>query len=187
MSAQIQTWLEEHRNFGRLLQLLDGEIAAFHAGDRPDYDLMLDVMYYMTHYPDGYHHPLEDAAFAELSQQDDSAREEVEALFEQHRDIERHGAPLLETLQGALDGAVMARDAVERSAAAYSESMRTHMQREESFLFPRLENVLSDEDWARAQASVARTSDPLFGDAVAERYRGLQRRIARYSGCGCEV
>lgn len=187
MSTQIQTWIQEHRNFSRLLQLLDDEIAAFHEGERPDYELMLDVMYYMTHYPDSKHHPLEDAAFSELARLAPTLNDEISALFEQHREIARSGNELADALQGVLGGAVMEREAVERRAAAYGELMRAHMKREESCLFPQLDERFDDNNWLRVHAAVSHAEDPLFGDSVAERYRRLHGRIARQAGCDCAV
>ena len=57
MAKQIAVWKAEHANFLRLLDLLDAEIRVFHQGERPNYDLMLDILYYLIHYPDHFHHP----------------------------------------------------------------------------------------------------------------------------------
>ena len=52
MSDSIALWRAEHANFATLLDLLEGELDLFHKGGSPNYDLMLDIMFYMTHYPD---------------------------------------------------------------------------------------------------------------------------------------
>jgi hemerythrin-like domain-containing protein len=52
-------WHADHVNFGRLLNLLEGELRRLHDDRSPDYELMLDIMYYMTHYSDVLHHPKE--------------------------------------------------------------------------------------------------------------------------------
>jgi hemerythrin-like domain-containing protein len=44
----------------------------FHHGEQPDCDLMLDIFYYMTHYPDRFHHPKEDFAFARVMRPQES-------------------------------------------------------------------------------------------------------------------
>lgn len=55
MTSTIDALQKEHTDFAKLLDLLEAQIGAFHRGERPDYDLMLDVFYYMTHYPDRFH------------------------------------------------------------------------------------------------------------------------------------
>ena len=63
MSASIAFWRAEHTGFAHLLDLLEKKLVAFHTGERPDYDLMLDILQYLGHFPDRYHHPREDIAF----------------------------------------------------------------------------------------------------------------------------
>jgi hemerythrin-like domain-containing protein len=62
----------EHANFDMLLELLEGQLDLFHDGKSPDYALMLDIMFYMTHYPDAFHHPREDLAFARIGEREPS-------------------------------------------------------------------------------------------------------------------
>ena len=38
---------------------LEQQMTAFHAGRDPDYELLRDVVYYLHHYADRYHHPRE--------------------------------------------------------------------------------------------------------------------------------
>ena len=64
MTNDIDKLQSEHTDFAKLLDLLEAQIGLFHRGEQPDYNLMLDIFYYMTHYPDRFHHPKEDLAFA---------------------------------------------------------------------------------------------------------------------------
>ena len=57
MTEPISAWHADHVNFARLLDLLERQLAAFHAGEQPDYALMLDIVHYLRHYPDRFHHP----------------------------------------------------------------------------------------------------------------------------------
>ena len=57
MTDTFAFWHADHVNFGRLLNLLEKQLALFDTGASPDYDLMLDILYYMTHYADVVHHP----------------------------------------------------------------------------------------------------------------------------------
>ena len=51
MAEPIAAWHADHVNFARLLNLLERELIAFHAGEKPDYALMLASVYYLRHYP----------------------------------------------------------------------------------------------------------------------------------------
>jgi hypothetical protein len=41
MASQVGVWKREHRNFAKLLDLLDAQIRRFHDGETPDYQFML--------------------------------------------------------------------------------------------------------------------------------------------------
>ena len=105
MSDPIVAWRTEHEYFRRLLALLHGQLDVFQRGERPDYELMLDVIGYLREYGDAFHHPREDVAFARLKQE--------------HRVIERAGERLAALLNQALDGAMVARVEIEVAAATY--------------------------------------------------------------------
>ena len=74
MQYSLMLWHADHVNFGRLLNLLEGQLQLLHDDGSPDYELMLDIMYYMTHYSDLLHHPKEDIVFARIKARDASAR-----------------------------------------------------------------------------------------------------------------
>jgi hypothetical protein len=55
---------------------------------------------------------------------------------------------------------------------------RHHLSTEERDVMPRAAQVLTEQDWAAVDATVPASPDPLFGDAVLERFGALQRQIA---------
>src|SRR6185503_8101609 len=63
MNSPVALWHTEHVYFRRLLGLLQVELDAFHRGERPNYELMLDIVAYLREYSDAFHHPCEDVAF----------------------------------------------------------------------------------------------------------------------------
>src|SRR5438046_4647146 len=82
MHKTLPLWRAEHVNSTRLLDLLGDQLEVFHAGGVPRYELMLDIMYYMTHYSDVLHHPKEDLAFAEIKARNKEIAPQVDALIE---------------------------------------------------------------------------------------------------------
>jgi hemerythrin-like domain-containing protein len=96
MTDLAALWHAEHVNFARLLDLLEKQVAAFHVGEQPNYDLMLDVVYYLRHYPDQVHHPQEDVAFARVLERDPTMKSQIDRLMQEHHVIAAVGETLRE-------------------------------------------------------------------------------------------
>ena len=54
---------------------------------------------------------------------------------------------------------------------------RHHIALEEGRVFPAAKQALSQEDWAEIDARLGHRDDPLFGDAIVERFRTLRANI----------
>jgi len=175
----IGVWHAEHKRFAQLLDVFERQMMAFHAGEHPDYELMRDIVHYLHHYADRYHHPREDIAFARLVERDRSVQPGVNRLLQEHRVIGAAGDLLLKYLEDILGDSVLERVTVEAAAATYLVYYRHHLAVEEENVLPRAAQVLTPEDWAAVAAAIPTGPDPLFGDDVGARYRDLRERIAR--------
>ena len=60
MYDPVALWHREHLRFARLLDFLERQMKAFHAGQHPHYELMRDAVYYLHHFADRFHHPREE-------------------------------------------------------------------------------------------------------------------------------
>ncbi|MBI2316341.1 MAG: hemerythrin domain-containing protein [Betaproteobacteria bacterium] len=171
-------WHAEHDNFARLLDLLEREVAAFRLGEQPNYDLMLDIVYYLRDYPDQVHHRQEDVAFARLLERDPKMKPQIDRLLQEHRVIAAAGSALLRHLDEVVADALEPRSIVEAAAATYLTYFREHLAAEDEQVIPRAAELLTPEDWAAAAAAVRPRPDPLFGEDIEARYRNLRRKIA---------
>lgn len=178
MNAPAVAWHTEHEYFQRLLTLLQGQLDLFHRGERPNYELMLDILTYLREYGDAYHHPREDVAFGRLAQRRPDLELMLARLRQEHRVIARAGERLLELLNEALDGAVVARAEIEVAAATYLVYYGNHIAKEEETILGAAEKALTDEDWEAVRAAVVARPDPLFGAQPQDRYRELARQLA---------
>ena len=178
MSESINLWQAEHRHFARLLDLLEQQVAAFHADNEPNFELMLDLVNYLRFFPDRYHHAREDVAFACMVKRDPSLKPVVERLLQEHRVIAAAGAELLKYLQQVVDDVVVERAKVEAAAATYLVYYRRHLALEDRDIVPRAEQLLTPQDWEAVIAAVPHGTDPLFGENADTRYRELRRQIA---------
>jgi hemerythrin-like domain-containing protein len=178
MTNRVARWLEDHANFARLLDILEGELEAFHWAAKPDYRLMLDVMTYMTQYPDLFHHPSEELAFARAVRRHSKLRGTVEDLAREHMALRAAGETLVTNLEAILNEAVLPRVDVEWSGREYIRDLRRHMRREEAEAYPLVSRLLRAADWAEIDAKIARRPDPVFGPAVEARFRRLRNQIS---------
>jgi hemerythrin-like domain-containing protein len=178
MAAPVAAWHTEHVYFKRLLGLLQKEVDVFHSGERPNYELMLEIIHYLRHYSDQFHHPREDAAFERLAKLCPDLELPIARLRQEHRVIAHAGDQLLEYLNEAIDGAVIRRAEVEIAAATFLVYYGNHIAKEEEDVLPRAATALTPEDWKAVHAAAPAGRDPLFGEHPEERYRELRRRIA---------
>jgi hemerythrin-like domain-containing protein len=179
MSDPISLWHTEHGNFATLLELLEVQLDRFSRGEAPDYELMLDIMFYMTHYPDVLHHPKEDLAFARIAKRDAGARPLVDGLAAQHAQLKRDGNALVVALDDIVNGSITSREHVEAPGRAYIEAFRGHIGSEEAEILPLAAKLLGREDWAVIDAAILQIDDPVFGETLDQRYAALRRQIAR--------
>ena len=179
MADTLALWHADHVNFAWLLSLLEKQVALLHADASPQYDLMLDVMYYMTHYSDVVHHPKEDLVFAMVKEREESAAPKVDELVRQHELLRDAGRQLVEVLDGIIDGTIAPREKVEELASNYIAELRRHMRTEETEILPLAARLLREDDWSSIHAAVAHIADPVFGSSAEKRYAALRDQIAR--------
>jgi hemerythrin-like domain-containing protein len=174
----IKAWQDEHVYFRRLLGLLQEQVDVFHGGERPNYELMLDIVSYLREYSDQVHHRREDVAFARLAQKAPELALPLERLKQEHRVMANAGDALKELLAEILDGAVIPRAEVEMAAATYLVYYDSHIAKEEEDVIARAARTLGPEDWTAVKNAVPPVQDPLFGEVPEERFRMLRRQIA---------
>lgn len=179
MVDPVAIWHAEHVRFERMLAFLEEQMAAFHRGEDPDYSFMRDVVDYLHHYADSFHHPREDVAFARLVELDPDLRLPVNRLLQEHRVIATAGEKLLQCLEDILEDVVIERSVVEAAAATYLVYYHHHIATEEKEILPRAAQLLEPRDWERVASAVAATPDPVFGADAGERYRELRDRILK--------
>ena len=178
MTDPIAAWHAEHVYFNQLLSLLQKQIDVFHGGERPNYELMLDIISYLREYSDRFHHPREDVAFARLAQRCPEMELTLARLRQEHRVIAHAGDTFQKLLTAVLGEAVVPLAEMETAAATYLVYYGNHIAKEEEDVIAHAARALGPADWAAVQAAVPSVRDPLFGDKPEERFRSLRRQIA---------
>lgn len=184
---QIQKWISEHETFKRLLVEVEQQAAMFDRGASVDYDLMLNVVYYMTEYPDKFHHPTEDVLFNLVATRDKTAKDAIDQLYQEHRVIAESGMALRQQLDAVVNGVMASRAAVIRPSHRYVQFFRRHMKNEETVVFPITREILIDSDWELVCRCQEKYQEPLFDKSVRERYRSLRNQIVADVCCDCST
>jgi hemerythrin-like domain-containing protein len=174
----IASWHTEHVYFKRLLDLLSAQVDMFESGERPNYELMLDIITYLREYSDRLHHPREDVAFERLARHRPELAPLLGRLHQEHRVIAHAGETLEQLLSSILDDSLVARAEVESVAATYLVYYGNHIALEESDVLAHAARALTPADWEAVRSAVPEMADPLAGPAIDGRYRELRRRIA---------
>jgi hemerythrin-like domain-containing protein len=174
----VAAWRSEHASFKRLLGLLRDQVAVFEDGQRPNYELMQNIISYLREYSDRYHHPREDAAFGRLALRAPREALVFTRLHQEHRVIAHAGEKLFALLEAVLEDTMVPRDELEMAAATYLVYYENHIDREERDVLPLAARLLGPDDWAAVDESAPAGPDPLLGPEPAQYYRDLRRLIA---------
>ncbi len=177
MSQVIAALNRDHANVAKLLDLLESEILAIEVGKTPDYPLLRNIMQYTTHYPDRFHHPIEDLIFAQLVRREPEVRVDVETQMDEHVSLGLAGREFERLLRKTDVDSVNVREGLAVTGLAYIRALREHMLIEEGILFPIAMEVLTEEDWKFINEGVAAIQDPLFDTTISNEYERLYSLI----------
>ena len=176
--ANVLTELrQDHKNMGLMLNLLEQESNRLYVGDDPDFELLHDIMHYMTVYPDAVHHPKEDRIYAELK----AVRPDLSVGFERitvdHRQIAELSIKLRDDIASINSSHFVRRNMIVADALRYVNTLRGHMQWEELDLFRRVEEMIAEGHKLIEAATYLQGCDPVFGSKVEPNFENLVKSI----------
>ena len=179
MASVIQDLHQDHRNIHELLGLLARELDAVDDVSGGDFELMRDIMIYMTRYPDQAHHPKENLMFERMRERGVGSDTErtIEKLLREHVALAEKGNVFRDMLIGVVDGALVERDTLVATGRDYAEFLSYHAHLEDETVFVEAVEMLDDEDWSAIGRVFEARSDPVFGPVVQEEFRVLYEFI----------
>jgi hemerythrin-like domain-containing protein len=164
---------QDHKNMSLMLNLLELESNRLFDGEETDFELLQDIMHYMTVYPDSVHHPKEDRIYAELK----TARPDLSVGFDRitvdHRNIEELGLKLRNDIASVISGSMVPKNSVVADTLRYVNTLRGHMQWEELDLFRRVEEMVAEGHELIEASTFLQTADPVFGPEVEKKFSRL--------------
>ena len=177
MADLLDDLREDHRNMTIMLDLLARQIEHIRDGDRPDYELIHDIMRYMTVYSDAVHHPKEDLLYSSMITRQPDLATELERVEPEHREIADLGISLRNDIEAVASGAAVTRERIIEDTSDYVRTLRRHMAWEEEDLFRRAKNLLEGEQDMSIDISHLDTLDPVFGPEREHSFYNLLQNI----------
>lgn len=181
MNPLLERLIQDHKHMSKVHACLEREMAALCDAERkPDIFLLLDAMDYLRTYSDGFHHPLEDRAYARmrlLIKDDVFLLEMLDHIELQHAWLRI----LLRRLEGHFEAIV--NDQATPLALllgdyhAYIRTAREHIDCENKHLLPALDRYLLPADVQDIMSEVGVLQDPLFGGKRRDVYDRLYESI----------
>jgi hemerythrin-like domain-containing protein len=170
----------EHRHMATVMQLLADQLKAIEAGELVDTHVVYEIMHYMVTWPDRFHHPREDLIYARVAEITPSMADDVDTLQRDHDNTAKSGRGLLRDIErwriGEITGLV-----VVNNGRAYIDHIHEHMNVEEKLVFPRIEQMLTLQDWRELAEDdqLQAVSRPVFGPLVQREFRNMTRKLRR--------
>jgi len=170
---------DEHRSLGAVLH---GMLYLVHRtrdrGEKPNFDLLGAMVYYIDAFPERFHHPKEDQyLFKLLRIRYPESAEVLDRLKQEHR----AGAEKIRVLEQALaryqQGGADEFSHFLAAVEAYAAFHWAHMKTEEKVVLPLAEKHLTVDDWEVIDAAFLGHTDPLLGIEAGAKYDELFRRI----------
>ncbi len=175
MSLLLEKLQRDHQNLSHLLDLLSAQLDALFAGHESDFDLKIEMLDYIEHYAEQYHHPTEErimeAAFLKPEMQEHQGLRE--RVAREHEALIGMAKRFRETLEGIMQGEVLRRDEVEARGREFVALQRRHIVLEDQELFPLVVKVLQQKDWKKIEQQVPHMDDPVFQRQDYNRFRSL--------------
>lgn len=170
----------KNKYINQLLGIYQEQLNAIGKRHTPDYQIMFDIMHYMSHYPDQFHHPRENILYKRLVAKHTQSRALIETLILEHESRAQKGRAILDLLKELKqkDNGDLRRRLSFRSED-YLLLHKSHVDLEENKVLPRVNEFLSKQDWEDICNNITLAKDPLFGRTVKKRYKRLNEHIAK--------
>ncbi|TNF33688.1 MAG: hypothetical protein EP312_08580 [Gammaproteobacteria bacterium] len=176
-SQILQTLHNEHRYMARIFEAFKEQMALLSEGMPADYNLMYDVMHYISHFPESIHHPREEIVFRKLMEREPDMKDVIEKIFIEHETQVQKGRNVLKLLtEIRREETDELREQLRVRCDDYLAFHGRHSALEEGKILPRVAEALTDEDWVSIARDMIPAQNPL-DNIRGGRYKALNRYI----------
>lgn len=168
---------QDHVNLNKLLVMLRQKVDKLREGEQPNFNLIADVISYISGYADGFHHPREDRMYEFLVGRDNALDQLLSSCEKEHEALKSSSQQLKDAIEGVLHDAVMPMNEFADLLDDYVSRQTAHLNLEEGELFPKIDAVATEQDWKMLGKLLPAPEDPLFGEKQAHEYTDLYREL----------
>jgi len=170
--------LNDHDHIQKALNLLEIQFLDLCRDRNPDFAMMLSIVVYIQEFPEQAHHPFEDTIYALLLERLDEVKI-IRELLTDHTELETLSRKLRASLESFKNKSDSTK-ALKQQLSEFLYRQRWHLHTEEMKVYPLINHVITDQEWANAQAGVTLMDDPVFGERTHNDYALLHRAIDRH-------
>ena len=150
----------EHRVMSRLLARLERETDIFARGERPDFELMRDILDFMFTWPERCHHPREYVLEELLARHGEAGAREAASLRREHEKIGRRLLNARQAVESILMEIEVARDTFVAMVRNLIAMFKYHLAMEEAEFLPLARRLIPAGELREAGEAVrARLAD----------------------------
>lgn len=164
---------QDHANMARMLHVLQLKQKALKAGERPNFQLVREVVDYILDYMEGFTLPLEKVCADRLQEVAPKSADITEQLSADYRALKAHLKRLSNDIDMILMDAVIPMDRFADDLKSYLDSHRAYLRDERELLFPLIREHFNDKDLQRLTESLpagARSELERLQEAYPELY-----------------
>ena len=168
----------DHKHITILLNVLTDKHTKLAAGEAINYNVVRDIVEYMQSFAEHSHHPLEEVIsefyWSKLG------REHInQQLTTEHERLGEASSSLMATLNLILSDIVVSKEQLISDLTSYVCMQKTHMQFEETIVFPKWREVITDSDWlqVRDMCKVRLVDDPLSNESDSALFEELREYL----------
>jgi len=173
----IEILRQEHENIENLLRVMERELKVFDRGERPDYEVLGEIVEFFKKYPASCHHPKEDIIYAKFKARDPDWAAGIADLEAEHREGELRLRRVAQAIESVLDDQEVLREGVDRIVRDFIDKERKHIALENEVVFPAIVDTLQPADWADIALTLADRYGPPSTADFEEQLNTLRRNI----------
>jgi hemerythrin-like domain-containing protein len=185
MEPIIDVLRRDHREIEALLRILERECERFHLAERPDYELLRQIIDYFGSFLNEYHHPRQDRLLNLIRMRGAGCDEIIDKIFDARATAASSLQVLGDALRYILDDQRVLRQTFDDAARGFIQHERQQIEIEER-LFVAASSVLASFDWADLYGELSdqrkTQHDRDLEDKLHARYRSIMRESRAYHG-----
>jgi hemerythrin-like domain-containing protein len=179
MDAIIESFRRDHHEIEAVLRILECECDRFRQAERPDYELLSEIVEHFRAFLGQCYYPKEDLLFNLTRMRTHLCDGIIDDLANERAAAASSFQALGDALRDILNEQRVLRQTFDDAARGFIQHERRQMEVEERQLFPTVLSVLTPADWADLQTKLRDQNQALRTRGLEERLQAQRRWIKR--------